>query len=182
MYVNCVLSVIGRKWSGGRWPQWPASCCPWLGVSGFLQGLGSGRSGGRRSPWPVSCYPWLGCSWFLQGLVNGKWQNTWLVMVFTGSCQWQVAKTQGFHGICRVLSVASCQNPWFSWHLQGLVSGKWPKPTKTHGFHGIYVFLSVASGQNPRFSRYFQGLVSGSGPSHLGKVRLAPGLDCNFSK
>ena len=134
-------------------------------------------------------------------------------MVFTGSCQWQGAKTPGFHGICRVLSVASDQNPWFSLHLQGLVSGKWPKPmifmvfagscqwqvAKNHGFHGICRVLSVASGHNPWLSWYLQGLVTGkwpkptgfhgicgvlpvaSGPSRPGKGRLAPGPDCKFS-
>ena len=72
------------------------------------------------------------CSLYLQVLVSGK-----------------VAKTYGFHCICRVLSVAS-----------GLVGGKLPKPTvfiafagawqwqvaKTYGFHGICRGLAVASG------------------------------------
>ena len=65
-----------------------------------------------------------GSSWYLQGLVSGKGPKPMVFMVFAGSCQWQVTKTHDFHGICWVLSVASGQNPGFSWYLQGLVSGK----------------------------------------------------------
>ena len=147
MYVNGVLSVIGRKWSGCRWPRGQRVATRGLGVHGFC-----------RSPWPASCYPWLGFSRFWQGLVSGKWQNNWVVMVFTGSCQWQGAKTHGFHGICRVLSMVSDQNPRFSRYLLGLVSGQWPKPrdfivfagssqwqaTKHHGLHGCCRVSSAA--------------------------------------
>ena len=64
MYVNGVLSVIGRKWSGCRWP-----------------------------PWPASCYPWPGCSLFLQvPAASELLPVAWVFMVFAGSCPWQVAK------------------------------------------------------------------------------------------
>ena len=127
--------------------------CLWLDESGLAAGgprgqrvatRGLGVHGFCRSPRPASCYPWLGFSWFLQGLVRGKWQNNWVVMVFTGSCQWQGAKTHGFHGICRVLSVASGQNPWvfmvFAGSCQLQVGPqKLEKPDRCQGLTAIFL-------------------------------------------
>ena len=99
-----------------------------LGFHGFCRVLSvaSGKITGSSGIYRVLSVargqnPWF--SWYLQGLVSGKWPKPMVFMVFAGSCQWQVAKTHGFHGICRVLSVASGHNPWLSWYLQGLVSG-----------------------------------------------------------
>ena len=125
------------------------SCCPWLAGS---QGLVSGK-------WPQP----LWFSRYLQGLGSGKWPKP--------------TDTNGFHAICRVLSVTSCQNHCFhgASTVLAVASGQnpWFSCFFARGFHCICRALAVASGQNPRFSLYLQGLGSGKWPKPMVFMALA---------
>ena len=69
---------------------------------------------------------------YLLGPGSGRWPKPKVFMVFAGSNQLQVAKTHGFHSICRVLPVASGPCQW--------------QVVKTLGFRGICRVLAVARG------------------------------------